>query len=152
MTRSHGSTVVDRAGMLISGLCALHCLLTPLLLGVVSTFGAFWSVWASVETIVIGVALLLGLTSLVPGYLRHRNRMPLDLFAMGFVFVAASRLIPAGPLHSICAVGLAMGGSLIATAHFLNSKHLMKRRHVACPTFAIMGSSTHHRCRTNLEA
>lgn len=152
MTLSSRSTVVDRAGMLISGLCALHCLLTPLLVGVVSAFGAFWSAWTSVESVVIGAALVLGLTSLVPGYLRHRNRAPLDLFVMGFVFLAASRLIPAGPLHSICACGLAMGGSLIATAHFLNSKHLMKRRHAACPTFATMGSSTHRRCRTNLEA
>lgn len=114
--------VLDRLGVLVSGVCAIHCLAAPWILGAFSASGVLWFAGTNLETIVPAAAFVLAASSLVPAYLRHRNIDPIQLFLAGAVFLGAARIVPTGPAHWFCTLGLAAGGGLIAAAHLLNAR------------------------------
>ncbi|MBL0156217.1 MAG: MerC domain-containing protein [Bryobacterales bacterium] len=114
--------LLDRLGIVVSGLCAIHCLAMPLLLGALPAAGLWWAAGNRIESVILILACALASLSLVPAYFRHRNSLPIQLFAIGSVFLGASRLASPGPSHWFCALGLAMGGGLIAAAHFRNAR------------------------------
>lgn len=116
------SPLLDRLGIIVSGFCAIHCLVMPLLLGALPAASLWWVAGNRIEFVIIIAACALASLSLVPAYFRHRNSSPIQLFAVGSVFLGASRFVLAGPSHWFCALGLAMGGGLIAAAHLRNAR------------------------------
>ena len=111
----------DRLGIWASSLCAVHCLLTPLLL---SASAVFAHLLPSEERIHRGLALfvaLLGAIALLRGFRAHRRLRILCLMAAGlfcifFAAYAGDRL----PSHlSEVAITL-LGSAFMITAHRLN--------------------------------
>jgi hypothetical protein len=94
----------------------------PLFLGALPAAGFFWAAGTHIESVILISACVLASLSLVPAYFRHRNSSPIQLFAVGSIFLGASRLALAGASHWFCTLGLAMGGGLIAVAHLRNAR------------------------------
>jgi uncharacterized membrane protein (UPF0136 family) len=109
----------DRVGMAASAACGVHCLLAPLAVGAATVIPLEWLFSRMSEGLVLALALLVGLTSLVPGYFRrHRRKSCLALFALGGLTLAAAKLAMHGAALEPWL--LASGAALITTAHGVN--------------------------------
>ncbi len=101
-------------------LCAVHCAALPLLLAIAPAIGAGFANH-TFEVGFIAFASLLGLTSLILGYRRHRVGRALALLVPGIALlwtaVFVERLHDSTIAH---AIAMAVGGTLIACAHLLN--------------------------------
>jgi hypothetical protein len=109
----------DRAGMLVSGACAVHCTLLPLLMAAVPMVGFGRLLDERVEWLFIVTTGLIGVTAHLRAYWRdHRHVAPALIFAAGFSFVLGARLFleshRLGP-YAVCA-----GGLLAAASHWAN--------------------------------
>jgi hypothetical protein len=112
--------MLDRVGATGSMLCAVHCAALPLLLAIAPAIGAGFANHAF-EVGFIAFASLLGLTSLILGYRRHRVGRALLLLVPGIALlwsaVLSERLHESTIAH---AVAMAVGGTMVACAHLLN--------------------------------
>lgn len=108
---------LDTLGASASLVCALHCAVVALFLGVTpvaSYLAASWVDWAFLL-----VSAAVGLSALVPGHRRHGLRRPLTLFAVGMFLLVALRLLRAAPSLPEMTVVAVAAGCLIA-AHWIN--------------------------------
>ena len=113
-----GATI-DRAGMALSLSCGLHCIFTPLLIGVAAGLPIGWLYDESTEVLLLAAAVLTGALSLGPSYWRrHRRKRCLAMFAVGAGFLALAKLGPVGERWEPWTV--ASGATLLATAHLVN--------------------------------
>lgn len=115
----------DFLGVCLSGLCILHCLLTPLLLalGGVGAIGAwFESAW--VHYLLVAPICLVLVWSLPIAWIKHRNSSPLLLGAAGFSVLMLSLFVP----ETIEPV-VAIAGSLVLIAAHLFNRHLLRTIH-----------------------
>jgi len=112
---------LDRFGATGSLICAVHCAVLPAVLAVAPALGlSFWLSDGVEATIVIFVTVL-GLFSLIWGYLRHRALKALLLLVPGLVLLWAGLLHP--ELHHSRvphAVVMTLGGVLVGLAHVVN--------------------------------
>lgn len=111
---------LDRAGATASLLCALHCLLAPLLAATAAA-GALVFFHRELETLFVIVSLTLGASSLGWGYRHHRRARVLALYgaaAAGFL-IALFTPMPAAELPAMVA-----GGLLLAAGHLTNRRYL----------------------------
>lgn len=113
--------LLDRLGATGSLLCAVHCAALPLLVALLPSLGlaAWWG--DGIERGFVAFATLLGISSLVWGYRRHRVVRALGLLALGLAALWAGLLY--APLHQSAvphAVAMTFGGTLVGLAHVLN--------------------------------
>jgi hypothetical protein len=93
LTRTLPSARLDRLGATVSAACGLHCLATPWLLALlpVSSFGFLAD--ERTERALVTAALLAGLSSLVPSYIRHHHRgAALWWFATGSLLLLGAKV------------------------------------------------------------
>jgi hypothetical protein len=112
--------LLDRLGATGSMLCAVHCAALPLVLAIAPAIGAGFAS-PVFEIGFIAFASVLGLTSLILGYLQHRVHRALLFLVPGIALLWCAVLVE--PLHENMlghAVAMACGGTLIAIAHLLN--------------------------------
>ena len=114
---------LERAGMIASFACAVHCALTPLVIGVVPFLGMRFLADERAEWILVGVSMAIGISTLLPAYIRrHRQAKPLLLFASGLCLILLGHLGPAaGPLTEM---PMAVSGGLLVTASQLLNRRL----------------------------
>jgi hypothetical protein len=128
--------LLDRLGATGSMLCAVHCAALPLVLALAPAIGAGFAS-PTFEIGFIAFASVLGLTSLVLGYRRHRVGRALLFLVPGIALLWAAVLIEQIHHNLIAhAVAMASGGTLIAIAHVLNLRLSHGHVHVndaACP-------------------
>jgi hypothetical protein len=113
--------VKDFLGVCLSGLCILHCLLTPLLLalGGVGVIGVwFESAW--VHYLLLAPICLVLVWSLPLAWIKHRNSSPLLLGAAGFSVLLLSLFVP----ETVEPVVAIAGSLVLITAHLFN-RHLL---------------------------
>ncbi|MEE9371954.1 MAG: MerC domain-containing protein [Saprospiraceae bacterium] len=112
----HENTILlDKAGMLVSGLCAIHCSILPILLvlGVGTGFG--WMLSHEVELIFLIVSLLIASYSLVQGYIKVHRRIGIVVLAfIGFFLLILGHEIEAFTLGIVLST---VGGISILLAH-----------------------------------
>jgi hypothetical protein len=80
-------------GISASIICAIHCALAPLLLSSLPLFGVniIENIW--VELMLLGAALIIGVTTLWHGYRKHHHKAtPLVLFTIGMVLFILHQL------------------------------------------------------------
>ena len=110
---------IDRAGVALSLSCGLHCIFTPLLIGVAAGLPIGWLYDESTEVLLLAAAVLTGALSLGPSYWRrHRRTRCLAMFAVGVGLLALAKLGPVGERWEPWTV--ASGATLLATAHLVN--------------------------------
>lgn len=114
---------LDQVGMIASSFCALHCLLMPLVVGLLPLFGRSFLADEQTEWTLIGVALFVGLCSLIPGFwFHHRKLQPLLVFAIGVALILLVRLLLV-EFRYLELFGVVTGGVLLASAHALNLRY-----------------------------
>ena len=112
---------LDRVGVLLSGLCALHCIAGLLL---VAGLGLSGEVLFAPAILRIGLALaiVVGAITLVFGVIRHGDPRPLQVGAAGLGLMIVALVLG----HSSAEAFLTIGGvTLLAWAHLRNLRHSM---------------------------
>ncbi|HEY7884983.1 MAG TPA: MerC domain-containing protein [Cellvibrionaceae bacterium] len=114
----------DSMGMVCSGLCLGHCLLTPLLLALGSA-GALgvamhseWVHWALMVPIIV-----LALLSFPGGYRVHRRVRPVLLGIAGALLLVLALFVQEAwePVLSV------LGGGLLISGHWINRRRLRQQ-------------------------
>ncbi len=122
------STLLDRLGMGSALACAVHCALLPFLAGFLPLIGWGFLSGSVVEFFMLSLSFILGSISLGSSWFTHRQWKPFIFFLMGLLFIFAGHLI----WHEDESWFVALGGMLLALAHYFNLQLLRKK--AACPT------------------
>jgi hypothetical protein len=109
----------DRAGLLLSGLCAVHCVLGIVL---VSALGLGGQLLLAPEIHEYGLALavLVGFVSLGYGLYRHGKAGPLMIGTAGLMLMATALAVQHGVSEALLTIA---GVGLLAFAHLRNLRH-----------------------------
>jgi len=110
---------LDRVGVILSGLCALHCLAGLML---VAGLGLGGGLLLSPEIHRVGLALAIavGSVTLVFGVIRHGDPVPLQIGAAGLGLMAVALFVGHGTAEAVLTI---MGVTLLAWAHLRNLRH-----------------------------
>ena len=117
----------DVAGMLLSAVCMMHCLLLPALVawGIGGAIAGYDSEWTHI--VMLGFVLPVSGLALAGGWLRHRRVAVLALGVAGVVCLALAAFVVHPHLGATAdALVTTLGGALLATAHWRN-------RDCSCP-------------------
>ena len=124
--RSSGSapflTVAFRAGACLSLACAVHCVSTPLLAGLLPVVGLGFLVDEGTESLLVGSALLVACLSLSFGYRVHGRVSVIFLFAVAVALIVTGRSVPEGPMET----ALVTSGALVIVCAELLNRRLSK--------------------------
>ena len=110
----------DRVGILLSGLCALHCVATLVLVAVLGLGGGFL-LNPALHRVGLALAILVGGIALGLGVSRHGRREPLMFGGAGLSLMALALLTGHSPVEAALTIA---GVSLLAFAHWRNVRHL----------------------------
>jgi hypothetical protein len=107
---------MDGFGVLLSGLCAVHCVLGVVLVGVLGLGGqALLS--PEIHRYGLALAVVVGIVSLGFGALRHGRIEPMILGGLGLSLMAAALFVGHGLPEAVLTI---MGVALVALAHIRN--------------------------------
>jgi hypothetical protein len=125
---------LDRMGMSVGLLCAVHCLVLPVGVAMIPVAGLELMSGEGLEWAFVIVAVALGGLSLVPGFLRtHRQVLPVFLLLLGASFPLAGRtLLGDGSRLEIPIVVTGALSMVLAHATNVNS--------------VVRAAPAHHRC------
>ncbi len=111
------SLKADLLGITASLTCAVHCSVLPLAIAGGLLSSSFLAGHGAVEIIFILVSIVLAVYTLWGSFQsRHRNPMPLFLFAIGLISIIIG-LLNHGAIEIMLAT---TGGILIAVSHYIN--------------------------------
>jgi hypothetical protein len=112
---------LDRLGIWISGLCAVHCLAIPLLpLVAASVFGEVWF-----ERMILSLSLFIGSIALLSGAIKYHGKYyPLALLATGGLIYWNKGLLG----DSFEPITITVGAFLIILGHGINMRLCRKCR------------------------
>jgi|SRR5690554_2553555 len=107
---------LDKAGIIVAVLCALHCLLVPVVLPTLALMGLSFLGFELFERIILSISLLIGGIAIVLGIRHHQSPWPLVLLTSGGVLYFNKDFFGHGwePLMIV------FGASLLVIAHTLN--------------------------------
>jgi hypothetical protein len=110
---------LDRLGIWVSSLCALHCLALPLLVPLLPLIGSsfFAQVWF--ERAILSFSLIVGAVALLNGALRYHGKFyPLGLLFSGGVIYWFKDIFG----HHYEPFTIAIGAMLIVAGHWVNMR------------------------------
>lgn len=132
---------LDRWGALASGLCAVHCAIVGLAMGILPIIGMEFLAYPMVDVGFFGTAILLGSWAARTGFKKHRSWGPTKVFVSGLFLVMFSHFVlghkhagETGNLHSllgfespawlapIATMMAVVGGLTLVTFHILNHR------------------------------
>lgn len=118
----------DRLGAMASAICAVHCLLTGVALGLLSVIGLGFLGSSTAEYAFLATTFTIGVIAVVHGVRRHHSALPSMFFVIGLVCWLLSHFVFGhGHAHngqsSIGGTTFAvMGGLCLITFHVLNQR------------------------------
>ena len=120
----------DKMGMFLSTLCAIHCLVTPLLILALPMMGeVFESEWVHLS--MAAVILPIGLFAFWSGFKHHRQNKVFAMGVGGLLLVCAGSVLPHEMVEFFEMDLVTIFGSLLlVTAHYLNRKACQCEVHV----------------------
>lgn len=111
--------MLDRIGITVTSLCALHCILLPILLPILPLLGLSFLAVHAWEDIFLLLTAALGTIALFSGFKRYHKRLyPFYLLYLGVALYWIKHDFSA-ELEPFFIIG---GASLILAAHFINIK------------------------------
>ena len=110
---------LDRAGIFLSGLCLVHCILSLVLVSALGLGGSVLlsPIWHEAG---LAVALLIAAVAIGWGALRHGARAPFVIAMMGLTFMGGALAMPHGGKEIVLTV---IGVALVSLGHVLNMRH-----------------------------
>jgi len=119
MQITNDKTLFDRLGIWASSLCALHCLLLPVLIPLLPFVGASFFAQSWFERSILSISMLVGFWALFSGFYRyHRQIYPLYSLALGGIIYWNKDIFGS----SYEPFTIAIGALLIVGAHVMNLK------------------------------
>ena len=120
--------MLDKAGMIASITCAIHCMIMPLVVTLLPIFGLSLFATEEFEWILLMVSAMLGVTSLCFGFKKHKSFRAFSFLGIGLTFLVIGRLAHEHVSHfrvftfDIYLLFLVAGAILVALSHWLNNK------------------------------
>jgi hypothetical protein len=115
----HSIQRLDRAGVAVSVVCAIHCVVLPLFLGSLAAAGVAWLHNEALEWTILAGSVAIGVSGLLPAYrARHRKKRCLGLFLFGVLSILLGRLAEHESIYG--ASFIVAGAVLIVSAHATN--------------------------------
>lgn len=109
--------VLDWTGVIISGLCAIHCIALPFLFVILPALSSTILGDEFVEMLVLMCSVSIAGISLFWGLRKHRSAAPFKVAALGALLFTTALSLEHGLLHSLLLGG---GGICLAFAHYQN--------------------------------
>jgi hypothetical protein len=106
----------DHIGIGLAGLCALHCLVTLVVVSALGLGGHFL-LEDNIHRIGLLLAVVVAAASIGWGVLRHRRPLPFAVAVAGLVLMTAALVIPHGANEFVLTL---VGVGLVSAGHFLN--------------------------------
>lgn len=122
----------DRIAILFSGTCAVHCLLTPVLLVVLPALGASFLADERFHLLLLGLSLPVSAYALTLGCRRHRDRRVLGLGIAGLAVLIAAAIAGHELLGDAGERALTLIGAVLLAAGHMRNYRLC--RSDVCPT------------------
>jgi len=110
---------LDRAGVVLSGLCLLHCLASIVVVSALGIGGEFLLAPAF-HRVGLAIALVIAAVAIGWGALTHRRAAPFVTAMTGLSFMGGALAMPHGTGEVVLTV---IGVSLVSIGHFLNLRH-----------------------------
>jgi hypothetical protein len=111
------NVMLDKLGIWISSLCALHCLLVPLLLPVAPLIASSFFAEQWFERSILSFSILVGFAALFVGFHKyHRQLYPLYSLALGGLIYWNKDIFG----HEFEPITIGIGALLIIVAHVTN--------------------------------
>lgn len=105
--------------MVLSGLCAVHCVLSIVLVSVLG-LGGQALLAPAIHEIGLALAIAVGALTLGLGVLHHRRKGPLLIGTFGLTLMASALAVRHGLPEALLTIA---GVALLATAHIRNLRH-----------------------------
>ena len=109
-------TRLDRFAMGLSGLCAVHCVATAVLLGLLASAGGFLGS-PIIHEVGLSLAMVLGAFALGRGIIEHGFIMPASIGAVGLGVMEGALSLPHDGREPVYTV---IGVMIVALGHRLN--------------------------------
>ena len=122
-TRSRRLIDLDRYAIGLSGLCAVHCFATTVLIALVSTAGGLLD--PRIHEAGLCLAIMLGALALGRGVLRHGHLWPVSLGGFGLGMMAGAIALPHDGSGREALWTIA-GVTLLALAHHFNRRAVVQ--------------------------
>lgn len=114
---------LDKTGMWVTAVCAIHCLLLPVILPMLSLIGLSFIGAETLEKTILGTSILVGAIALSLGTRQHTRWYPIVLLLVGgLIYSQKDSMGELGEPIIILA-----GASLIILAHWVNLRLLRAR-------------------------
>lgn len=107
---------LDQVGIALAGLCALHCLLTLVVISALGLGGHFL-LDENIHRVGLLLALIVAAVAIGWGILRHRRMLPFAVAALGLVLMAAALFVPHGTNELLLTL---LGVAVVSVGHVLN--------------------------------
>jgi hypothetical protein len=118
----------DKLGITATSLCALHCIMLPIILPALPLLGVSFLADHTYEHVFLIITAIIGSIAMLSGFKRyHRKLYPFYLLALGIIIYWQKHDFSA----SVQPYFIIVGASLIVAAHFLNLK--LCKDCTACP-------------------
>jgi uncharacterized membrane protein YfcA len=125
------ATTADRAGVLASALCFVHCLVTPVLFSLSAVSAHFLPSEERTHRTLAILITLLGAAAILTGYRRHKHPSILVLMAAGLTLIFAGAFLGDRLASHWQEVAITLAGScLMIAAHRRN--HTFCQRCIRC--------------------
>ncbi len=111
---------LDQLGIGLAGLCALHCLVTLVVisaLGLGGVLGGHFLLDENIHRVGLALALVVGGLAIGWGMLRHRRMLPFAVALGGLALMAAALVVPHGTNEFLLTL---VGVGLVSIGHLLN--------------------------------
>lgn len=139
MTPVDNPTKLDKLGIWVSSLCAVHCLALPVVVPLLPLIGSTFFAQLWFERTILSISLVIGAVALLSGALKYHGRFyPIGLLAMGGIIYWFKDIFgESGEPFTI-----ATGALLIVAGHWINMRLCRQSRSFRKRTFNEPGMQT----------
>lgn len=111
---------LDQIGIGLAGLCALHCIVTLVLVSALGLGGHFL-LEENIHRLGLLLALIVAAVAIGWGLLRHGRMLPFAVALAGLALMAAALMVPHGTSEFVLTL---VGVALVSAGHLLNLRAL----------------------------
>ena len=105
--------------MVLSGLCAVHCVAGLVLVAVLGLGGGIL-LNPAIHRVGLAIAMVIAAVAIGGGALRHRRAAPFVVAMTGLSFMGGALAVPHGTQEALLTI---IGVGMVASAHILNLRH-----------------------------
>lgn len=116
---SVASRRLDRFGIALSGLCAVHCVASIVVVSALG-IGGQWLLSPAIHRFGLVLAVIIAAVAIGWGALRHRRAVPFVIAVIGLGFMGGALAAPHGVEEAVLTI---VGVALVSLGHILNLRH-----------------------------